>query len=50
MDSEDEMAEADGEDLDKKQDDEEDDDMEESQSEGFIVSDGHLSVCEYDFS
>ena len=53
MDSEDEWAEENGEDLEKKAGDEdEDEDMadEDQQSEGFIVSDGHLSVCEYDFS
>lgn len=51
MDSEDEMAEENGEDLENKKDEEEDDEMEEeAQSEGFIVSDGYLSVCEYDFS
>ena len=51
MDSEDEWAEENGEDLENKKDEEEDDEMEEeAQSEGFIVSDGYLSVSEYDFS
>ena len=53
MDSEDEWAEENGEDLEKKVADEDDDEEmadEDQQSEGFIVSDGHLSVCEYDFS
>ena len=54
MDSEDEWAEENGEDLEEKKggEDDEDEDMldEDQHSEGFIVSDGHLSVCEYDFS
>jgi len=54
MDSEDEWAEQHGEDLDKKDVEEEleDEEManEEEEEVGFIVSDGHLSVCEYDFS
>ena len=53
MDSEDEWAEENGEDLEKKVGDEDEDEEmvdEDQQSEGFIVSDGHLSVCEYDFS
>ena len=54
MDSEDEWAEENGEDLDKKdnenEEDEEINEEQEEQEEGFIVSDGHLSVCEYDFS
>ena len=54
MDSEDEWAEENGEDIDKKdaenEEDEEMNDEEQEQEEGFIVSDGHLSVCEYDFS
>jgi chromatin assembly factor 1 subunit A len=54
MDSEDEWAEQHGEDLDKKDADEEQEDEEmaneEEEAAGFIVSDGHLSVCEYDFS
>lgn len=54
MDSEDEWAEQNGEDLAKKDDDEEQEDDEmandEEEDGGFIVSDGHLSVCEYDFS
>ncbi len=54
MDSEDEWAEQHGEDLDKKDADEEQEDEEmaneEEEEAGFIVSDGHLSVCEYDFS
>ena len=55
MDSEDEEAEANGEDLQEKgKDDDEDEEMAnedaEQEGEGFIVSDGHLSVCEYDFS
>ena len=53
MDSEDEWAEENGEDLDKKdvenEDDEEMKSDDEQEPEGFIVSDGHLSVCEYDF-
>ena len=53
MDSEDEWAEENGEDLDKKdaenEDDEEMNSEEEEGKEGFIVSDGHLSVAEYDF-
>lgn len=54
MDSEDEWAEQHGEDIDKKdvEEEQEDEEManEEDEVEGFIVSDGHLSVCEYDFS
>ena len=53
MDSEDEWAEENGEDLDKKDVDNEDEEEineDEQEPEGFIVSDGHLSVCEYDFS
>ena len=54
MDSEDEWAERNGEDIDKKdvEEEQEDEEManEEEEEEGFIVSDGHLSVCEYDFS
>lgn len=54
MDSEDEWAEQNGEDLDKKDAEEEleDEEManEDDEEGGFIVSDGHLSVCEYDFS
>ena len=53
MDSEDEWAEENGEDLDKKDVENEDDEElndEEQEPEGFIVSDGHLSVCEYEFS
>lgn len=55
MDSEDEWAERNGEDLDKKDVEEEQEDEEIAnedgeEEEGFIVSDGHLSVCEYDFS
>ena len=53
MDSEDEEAEENGEDLDKKDaENDEDEEMnseEEEGKEGFIVSDGHLSVCEYEF-
>ena len=53
MESEDEEAEENGEDLDKKDaENEEDDEMnseEEEGKEGFIVSDGHLSVSEYEF-
>ena len=57
MESEDEEAEENGEDLDKKDaendaENEEDEEMnseEEEGKEGFIVSDGHLSVCEYEF-
>ena len=55
MDSEDEWAEQHGEDLDKKDAEEEQEDEEMANGEdeeegGFIVSDGHLSVCEYEFS
>ena len=54
MDSEDEWAEQHGEDIEKKdvEEEAEDEEManEEEEAEGFIVSDGHLSVCEYDFS
>ena len=53
MDSEDEWAEENGEDLEKKAGDEDEDEEmqdDDEQSQGFIVSDGHLSVCEYDFS
>ena len=56
MDSEDEWAEENGEDLDKKdEDDEPEEDQEavssdEEAEQGFIVSDGHLSVSEYNFS
>ena len=53
MDSEDEEAEENGEDIDKKDaENDEDEEMnseEEEGKEGFIVSDGHLSVCEYEF-
>ena len=51
--SEDEEAEENGEDLDRKDaENEEDEDMNSEEEEGkagFIVSDGHLSVCEYEF-
>eukprot|EP00352_Strombidinopsis_acuminata_P003729 CAMPEP_0176404482 /NCGR_PEP_ID=MMETSP0126-20121128/50912_1 /TAXON_ID=141414 ORGANISM="Strombidinopsis acuminatum, Strain SPMC142" /NCGR_SAMPLE_ID=MMETSP0126 /ASSEMBLY_ACC=CAM_ASM_000229 /LENGTH=60 /DNA_ID=CAMNT_0017783323 /DNA_START=198 /DNA_END=380 /DNA_ORIENTATION=+ len=54
MDSEDELAEENGEDLDNRDDEDEpdeDQDMESQDEEaGFIVSDGHLSVSEYNFS
>lgn len=54
MDSEDEEAEQNGEDIDKKdvEEEQEDEEManEEEEEPGFIVSDGHLSVCEYDFT
>lgn len=54
MDSEDEWAEQNGEDIDKKdvEEEQEDEEManEDEEDAGFIVSDGHLSVCEYDFS
>lgn len=54
MDSEDEWAEENGEDIDKKdiEEEQEDEEManEDDEEPGFIVSDGHLSVCEYDFS
>jgi hypothetical protein len=53
MDSEDELAEEQGEDLNSKQIGEEDEEMasgEEDEPMGFIVSDGHLSVSEYNFS
>ena len=53
MESEDEEAEENGEDLDKKDaENDEDEDMNSEEEEGkagFIVSDGHLSVCEYEF-
>ena len=53
MESEDEEAEENGEDLDRKDaENEEDEDMNSEEEEGkagFIVSDGHLSVCEYEF-
>lgn len=54
MESEDEWAERNGEDIDKKDIEEEQEDEEianeDEEDGGFIVSDGHLSVCEYDFS
>ena len=54
MDSEDEWAEQNGEDIEKKdvEEEQEDEEManEEEEDGGFIVSDGHLSVCEYEFS
>ena len=54
MDSEDEWAEQNGEDLEKKdaEEEKEDEEManEDEEDAGFIVSDGHLSVCEYEFS
>lgn len=53
MDSEDELAEEQGEDLNSKQIGDEDEEMasgEEEEPMGFIVSDGHLSVSEYNFS
>ena len=53
MDSEDELAEEQGEDLNSKQIGDEDEEMasgEEEEPIGFIVSDGHLSVSEYNFS
>ena len=54
MDSEDEEAEQNGEDIDKKdvEEEQEDEEManEEEEEPGCIVSDGHLSVCEYEFS
>lgn len=54
MDSEDEEAEQNGEDIERKdvEEEQEDEEManEEEEEPGFIVSDGHLSVCEYDFS
>ena len=54
MDSEDEEAEQNGEDIEKKdvEEEQEDEEManEEEEEAGFIVSDGHLSVCEYEFS
>jgi hypothetical protein len=54
MDSEDEWAEQHGEDLEKKDAEEELEDEEmandDEEEGGFIVSDGHLSVCEYEFS
>lgn len=54
MDSEDEWAEENGEDLNSRKDKEEEDEDEamnsDDQVEGFIVSDGHLSVSEYNFS
>jgi hypothetical protein len=53
MDSEDELAEEQGEDLNSKQIGDEDEEMvsgEEEEHMGFIVSDGYLSVSEYNFS
>lgn len=52
MDSEDELAEEQGEDLNSKQDKDSDEEMlsEDEAEPGFIVSDGHLSVEEYNFS
>ena len=53
MDSEDEWNEENGEDLDKEDENEqneEEDANSEDQEAGFIVSDGHLSVSEYNFS
>jgi len=54
MDFEDERAEQYGKDFDKKDVEEEFEDEkmdnEEEEEVGIIVSDGHLSVCEYDFS
>lgn len=54
MDSEDEEAEQNGEDIDEKdvEEDKEDEEManDDEEEPGFIVSDGHLSVCEYEFS
>ena len=54
MESEDEWAEQHGEDIEKKdvEEEAEDEEManEEEEDGGFIVSDGHLSVCEYEFS
>jgi hypothetical protein len=54
MDSEDELAEEQGEDLNSKQIGDEDEEMASGEEEegpmGFIVSDGHLSVSEYNFS
>lgn len=54
MDSEDEEAEQNGEDIEKKdiEEEQEDEEManEEEEEPGFIVSDGHLSINEYDFS
>lgn len=54
MDSEDEEAEQNGEDISQKdvEEEQEDEEMvnEDEEEPGFIVSDGHLSVCEYEFS
>lgn len=53
MDSEDEVAEEQGEDLNSKQGSADGEDESGSENEdvpGFIVSDGHLSVSEYNFS
>lgn len=53
MDSEDEWAEENGEDLldiDQKSDDDEDDLLEEEEAQGFIVDDGYLSVSEMNYS
>jgi len=53
MDSEDELAEEQGEDLNSKlasQDEDEEMAAESEGEPGFIVSDGHLSVSEYNFS
>ena len=54
LDSEDEWAEENGEDLldvdMQKSDDDEDDLMEEDEAQGFIVDDGYLSVSEMNYS
>jgi hypothetical protein len=54
MDSEDEWAEENGEDLLdadlQKSDDDEDDLLEEEEAQGFIVDDGYLSVSEMNYS
>jgi hypothetical protein len=55
LDSEEELAEAQGEDLNSNQnknasDDEDEDMMSGEDQEGFLVSDGHLSDEEYNFS
>lgn len=53
MDSEEEVAEEQGEDIDKKANSDEEDEepgSDEEDKDDFIVSDGHLSVEEYEFS
>ena len=52
MDSEDEWAEENGEDLQecKASDDEDEDDIEDDEANGFIVEDDYLSVSEMNYS